>query len=538
MLIGGDTVVHTIRSHAASRADDIALVFSKAEGHEEVLTYGELDRRARAFALRLTARAGPGDPVLLMMRSDAASVTALVACLYAGVLCAPVPIPARNGNTDRLRSIAAASGAVAVIAPADASALASVLPALVWLSVDEAADSRDWAPSGTHGSSSAIVQYTSGSTGMPKGVLLTHANILANLEMLRHAFHVDDTSRFASWLPLFHDMGLAMLLMPLHFGVPGVLMPPLAFLRRPLRWLQAVDRHGATITGAPNFAYEACVGRIADADRAGLDLSRLTLAFCGAEPVRRATMRRFAERFAPNGFRAATLYPCYGMAEAVCFVSGGFLPTDADPASPVGCGSPGIGSTIAIVDPRTGDACEDGESGEIWVHGPHVGAGYLGLREATRATFGATLPNRVAHAYLRTGDLGFLRGGELTITGRLKDIIIHRGTNLHAADIEATVAACHPEFGAVGAAFPWEVDGTEHVVVVQEVARGRETADEAVLHAAALDAVARQHGVRLHDLVLVRAGRIPKTSSGKVRREACRTLYADGTFRSESGATP
>lgn len=535
---GAETIVHAIRAHALRRPDETALVFTRGEGADERLTYRALDRRAEAFAAGLRATLGPGALVLLPMRSDARSVVALCACLYAGLPCAPVPLPPRQGSLRRLQATAAASACAAVIVPDDAAHTASALPGVPVLSEDGACAVPHAPLARPHGPDLALVQYTSGSAAEPKGVLLTHANIAANLAMLRQAFRVEASDRYASWLPLFHDMGLAMLLMPLQFGVPGTLMPPLTFLRRPERWLQMVDRHGATITGAPNFAFEACARRVGEADLAALDLSRLRLAFCGAEPVRRATMRLFARRFRPAGFRPSALYPCYGMAEAVTFVSGGHLALDPDEpagpegrAPPVSCGAPAAGSEVAIVDPDTGEPLPDGTAGEIWVAGPHVGLGYLGAPEATRAGFGARLRPCTGRTYLRTGDLGVRDANGLTVTGRIKDIVIQRGANIHAVDIEAAVAACHPGFGAVGAAFAWEADGSEQVVLVHEAARGAEAPARAGMLRAALDAVAFHEGVRLHDLVLVRPGSLPKTSSGKVRRDACRDLYATNTLK-------
>lgn len=539
MSLVPDTIVAAIRAHAHLRPNATALVFARGEDDAETLTYGQLDRRARRLGGRLRATAAPDAPVLLLMRSDVDSVVALYACLYAGLPCAPVPLPGRNGSVRHLRAIVAASGCTVAVAPADAEHLALGFPDLTILSQDAAGGESDWLPEEPSSESLAIVQYTSGSAAEPKGVLLTHGNIAANLQMLRSAFAVGPGDVYASWLPLFHDMGLAMLLMPLHFGVRGHLMPPLSFLRRPALWLRQVDRSGATITGAPNFAYETCARRIGDTDLEDLDLSRLRLAFCGAEPIRLATMRRFARRFAAAGFRSSALYPCYGMAEAVTFVSGGYFraegwtgETDARAeAAPVSCGPPAPGTQIVVVDPRMRTLLADGEVGEIWIAGPQVGAGYLGLPAATRACFGARLDAFPGRDFLRTGDLGFLTDGELTITGRLKDIIVYRGTNIHPADVEATIAACHAGFGDIGAAFAWTIDGAEHVVLVHEETRGLEGRSRDGMRRAAFDAAAFHHGVRLHDLVLVRPGSIPKTSSGKVRRDACRRLYAQGALR-------
>lgn len=535
------TIVHALHAHARALPDKAAMTFSRGADDGETLTYGALDRQARVLGARLRGAIEPGGLALLPMRSDAPSVVALLACLYAGVPCAPVPLPGRNGSVRHLQAIAAVARPALVVAPPDALHLAQALPDMKILHEGDGDGDGEpgWHPEAPSGGDLAIVQYTSGSAAEPKGVLLSHDNIAANLDMLRKSFAVGPRDAYASWLPLFHDMGLAMVLMPLHFGVPGHLMPPLAFLRRPALWLRQVARSGATITGAPNFAYAMCAERIGDADLEGLDLGRLRLAFCGAEPVRLATMRQFSRRFAVTGFRAEALYPCYGMAEAVTFVSGGYLRDgltvsmegSGDEAALVSCGSPAPGTQVAIVDPGTAIRRPDGETGEVWVAGPQVGKGYRGMPEATRACFGARLDAFPGVDFLRTGDLGFLAGGELTITGRLKDVIVHRGINIHAADVEAAVTACHAGFGDVGAAFAWAVEGVEQIVLVHEAARGGEVPTRGGMRRAALDAVAFHHGVRLYDFVLVRPGSLPKTSSGKIRRDACRTLYTQGALR-------
>lgn len=526
-------------AHAADRPAEVALILTDGRtGVETRLTFGELDRRVRAFAAILSAAVPEDEPLLALIRSDIDSVVTLLACFYAGVICIPLPLPGRGTSLERLAAVASASRASVAVAPAGMAELRHALPECRWLAVEGVIAGSGWTPSRQDPARLALVQYTSGSTRAPRGVALTHLNMVANLEMLRTAFSVDRSSLFASWLPLFHDMGLAMLLMPLYFGVTGVLMPPLSFLRDPIGWLRMVDSYSATITGAPNFAYETCLRRVSDEAVGSLDLSRCRLAFCGAEPVRRSTMLGFARRFRPSGFRPTALYPCYGMAEAVCFVSGGFLlPSDeaeaiaeAGPSAAVSCGRPACGSSVVVVGPDGGLAPEGG-IGEIWIAGPHVGAGYWQSPEETRDVFGATLAADDGRSFLRTGDLGFMTGGELTVTGRLKDVIIHRGAKIHAADVEALVASADPGFGEVGAAFGQMIDGSERLVVIHEAARGRTASPTPEMLAAAEDAIASQYGLRLHDLVVVRAGSLPKTSSGKVRREQCRRLYEAGGFR-------
>lgn len=533
------TIVETLRDHARERPNDPAIIFAEAAHDEAVLTFGALDRRARALGARLRRDVEADTLVMLPMRSDARSVVALFGCLYAGRPCAPVPLPGRNGSIRHLQAIVAASGSTVAVVPPDAVArLSEPLKGLTILIEDDEGPEGNWQFDLPNGGDLAIVQYTSGSAAEPKGVMLSHGNIAANLEMLRVAFAIKSDDIYASWLPLFHDMGLAMLLMPICFGVPGHLLPPLSFLRRPARWLQMLAETGATITGAPNFAFQLCVDRVEDADLANLDLRRVRIAFCGAEPIRRSTMRRVGERLSGTGFRAAALYPCYGMAEAVTLVSGGHLRDDpaTDVARPVSCGRPAQGTTIAVIDRDTGVPRADGVIGEIWVAGPQVGAGYYGMAAATTRDFGARLATMPHLAFLRTGDLGFMTSGEITITGRTKDVLIYRGTNLHAVDLEAVVAASHPGFGHTGAAFIHDDGETERMIVVQEATRGGQPPDLNDMHLAAGRALAFHFGLRLHDLVIVRPGSIPKTSSGKVRREACRDLYARGQLRFAGGS--
>lgn len=537
--------VNALERHAAERPGHIALVFLGPDGAPlDELSWGDLRARARRFAAWLVQQPRPGDAVLLLIRPEAASVVALLGCFYAGVACAPAPTPGVNGSLRKLSAFATASGAGLVAAHGRIEPLRDAAPSLTWIDADaalpESPAGRSDALVQVPDDAVALVQFTSGSTSAPKGVELTHAHIVANLEMLRLAFGVDADSRFASWLPLFHDMGLAMLLMPLYFGVTGVLMPPLTFVRRPARWLRMVDAHRATITGAPNFAYELCLSRIDEAEAATLDLSSLHVAFCGAEPVRRSTMAAFAERFASQGLDPGAMYPCYGLAEAVTFVSGGRLfetaadVRAADSGSTAPCGRAAAGSSVVVVDPATSELVQEGGCGELWVSGPHVGRGYRDLPQESAEVFRARLGG-CERLYLRTGDLGRLDAqGRLILVGRAKDVLIHRGENIHAADLEAAVAASHPGFGPAGAAFSTTVGDGEGAVVVQEAARGG-GGDLRAMRAAALEAVAAEHGLRLHELVLVRPGALPKTTSGKVRRQEAQDLYLRGEIQNLFG---
>ena len=526
--------VETIRSHARSRGSNVALVFTSGSPERTMLTYEALDARACAFAEKLAQACPGGGHVLLPMTSDPLSVVALLGCLYAGLACAPVPLPTGEAGARRLSALAASPTCAALVTwPEHHSRLAAVDAKIVV--IDERTDpDSSHCPPVVPGECLALIQYTSGSISDPKGVMLTHANIAANLEMLRHSFAVRPEERFASWLPLFHDMGLAMLLMPLYFGCRGILMPPTSFIRDPARWFDVISTDGATITGAPNFAYELSARRVPAATIRRLDLSRLRLAFNGAEPVRGSTMRLFSEHFAEAGFRSAAFFPCYGLAEAVTFVSGGYLDdedlTAWEDASASGrsthSGSAAAGTTIVIADAGL-LSLPNGTVGEICVAGPHVGSGYLDRPDLTEETFGIHLDGHHGLPFLRTGDLGFIQGGRLTITGRVKDVIVHRGVNLHAVDVEDVVASSHPALGEA-AAFATEQDGTEGLLVVQEITRGAVVDDPRSVLRAAEEAMALHFGVRPSDVFLVRAGAIPRTTSGKVRRDRCRRLHEAG----------
>jgi myxalamid-type polyketide synthase MxaB len=376
-------------------------------------------------------------------------------------------------------------------------------------------------------------------------VVVSHANLLHNSALIHRAFRHGPESRGVIWLPPYHDMGLiGGLLQPLYGGFPVVLLSPGAFIQRPLRWLQAVSRYRATTSGGPSFAYELCVERTTPEQRAGLDLSSWRLAFNGSEPVRHDTLERFARAFAPWGFRAEAFYPCYGLAEATLLVSGAgpaaptvrwfhvraleqnrivsVAPRAPDAKALVSCGTV-IAGECAVVDPESGRRCSAEQVGEVWLRGPSVAGGYWHRPDETRAVFQARLDNG-SGPFLRTGDLGFLRDGELYITGRLRDLIIIRGTNYYPQDIERTVELCHPALRPGGAAFSFEEDSRECLAVVQEIDFER-AQDPGAVFGAARAAVATEHELQVDAIVLVRAGRIPRTSSGKVQRHACRHAF-------------
>jgi acyl-CoA synthetase (AMP-forming)/AMP-acid ligase II len=555
-----DTLVDLLRWRALRQPLDRACTWLEdGETREVHLTYGQLDRKARAVAAHLRERTRPGDRILLAYPAGLDYVAAFFGCLYAGAVAVPVYPPRPNRSLGRLQAVihdarpAAALTSGAVLAQVDACrADAPLLQQLPWLdtaTLDENAAGA-WSPPALGRDSLAFLQYTSGSTAVPKGVMVTHGNLQVNERMIQESFEHDAGTVAVGWLPLYHDMGLiGNLLQPLYLGTRVVLLSPFAFLQRPRRWLEAISRHRATTSGAPNFAYDLCARRTPPEVRDTLDLSCWRVAYVGAEPVRAATLELFAETFAPCGFRRSAFLGCYGLAEATLFVTGArpaqalaveaealeqdrvVLAANQDPHARtlVSCGRPGAGTQVVIVDPQTNLSLPPGRVGEVWVRGPQVAHGYWGNPAATRDVFHGRLAGQDEGPFLRTGDLGFLRDGELFVTGRLKDLIIVDGRNHYPQDFEWTVERSHPALRPHGgAAFAVERDNAERLVVVHELERhGLGVPREEIL-AAARKAVAAEHDVALFDLQLLRPGSLPKTSSGKVQRSLCRDLYLRG----------
>jgi len=504
------------------------------EDDERTLHYAELDLRVRAVAARLQALGLAGERVLLLFPPGLDYPVALLGCLAAGAVAVPAYPPTGSRGVPRLQAILADCAPRCILTTAALRPVVERLEvAALCLEIDsiEVAKADGYRKAGLTADTLAFLQYTSGSTGTPKGVMVSHGNLVANEKIIQEAIRSDESSVMVSWLPLYHDMGLiGGLLHPLWLGSSCVLMAPLHFLQRPLRWLKAISRYGGVVSGAPNFAYELCARKIAPEDLAGLDLSRWRVAFNGAEPVRAEALERFAEAFAPAGFRSSSFLPCYGLAETTLMVSGSrFHPEVTVYAADasrrlVSCGGIPSGVDLRIVDPSTRLPTE-GE-GEVWVAGATVTHGYWNLPEATAETFHARLADGQG-PYLCTGDLGVLRGGELFITGRIKDLIIIRGRNLYPQDVEWTAARSHPAARPdCGAAFTVDTGGEERLVLVQEVAfRGADLGEVAT---AIRRAVAEEHEVPVSALVLVKPGGVPKTTSGKIQRRECRQLFLTG----------
>ena len=545
------------------------------------ISYAELDRRARAIAARLIATGAAGEPVLLIFPPGIDYICALFACLYAGAIALPAypPDPFRLARSlPRLQGIVRHAGVTralttSIVLDSFSELLAGdpQLSRLAWLATDAVPAELAilWRAPAIRPESVALLQYTSGSTGEPKGVTLTHANLLHNLERIRQAFGHTAESRGVVWLPPYHDMGLiGGILQPLYAGFPVWLMSPATFLRRPLRWLDAISRVGATTSGGPDFAYDLCVRKVTADQRSRLDLSHWAVAFNGSEPIRAQTLDRFFDAFGPCGFRKQAFFPCYGLAEGTLMVTGGTQlsgaraveierkaleqhraavqaqsagdSTPRDTLKVVGCGS-AAPQRLEIVDPDTRRRCQPDHIGEIWIAGPSVAAGYWRDPAATAHTFGAVVADSGEGPYLRTGDLGFLHEGQLHVTGRLKDVIIVRGRNHYPHDIEQTAQECHPILRpGCGAVFTVETADTDQVVLAQEVRAETPSEIDLDLNAvvsAIRRAVVGEHNLRLHTVLLLCARTLPKTSSGKVRRSACRAAFLSGELSPHNGPT-
>jgi 8-amino-7-oxononanoate synthase len=561
---GPRSLVELVRHRATNEGDNLAFRFLvDGESEEQLFTYADLDRKARAVAAWLEMHNLKGQRALLLFPAGLDFVASFYGCLYAGVVAVPAYPPRMNRSLDRIQSIA--EDAEARVALTTQSVLERVQPLLdqtpdlkqlKWLAMDCLPEGieNQWEDPQVSGNSLAFLQYTSGSTGTPKGVMLTHSNLLHNCSLISQAFELTRSCSGVFWLPSYHDMGLVGgILQPIYYGRPNVLMSPMSFLQRPFRWLQAISRYRGVVSGGPNFAYDLCVRKITPEQRAKLDLSCWTLAFNGAEPVRSETLERFAETFEPCGFRREAFYPCYGLAEATLLVSGGYkqdppvvrsfnskalenrevvgIPSHETGARKlVGAGQQLSGEKIVIVNPETLTRCAPNEVGEIWVSSPSIAQGYWRRTEETRYCFHARLADTGEGPFLRTGDLGFFQHNELFVAGRLKDLIIIRGLNHYPHDIELTVersdAGIRP---GCGAAFTVENDEDQHLVIVYEIERHPQTEPPAICEAIRRD-VSREHELQVSAIRLVKAGSIPKTSSGKIQRHACRNAFLDGSL--------
>ena len=563
-LAAAHTLIDVLTGHSLTQPDAVAYTFLvDGERIESQMTYGELDRRARAIGATLQARGAVGERVMLLYPSGLDYIAAYMGCLYAGSVAVPMFPPHRKRSGERLQTVVADAQAAFAFTTEELLPQAEAwrqhtpgLKALDWIAtdaIDDAAATAWNAPALTP-DDIAFLQYTSGSTSAPKGVMVSHGNLMHNQRVLQHACKHSAETVCVSWLPLYHDLGLiGKALHTLYLGGHCVLMTPAAFLQRPVRWLQAISDFQAHYSAGPNFAYDLCVQKVTGEQRAAMDLSSWRIALSGAEPIRSETLHRFAETFAPCGFRPETFYPAYGLAEATLLVTGSqthvrpivqtlqkqalaqhrIEPAEAsgaDAQTLVGCGQSQLEQQLRIVDPATCRPCAPGQVGEVWVAGPSVANGYWNNPAATAQTFHAYVANDDARTgpYLRTGDLGYLCDDELFVTGRIKDMMIIRGNNHYPQDIEATMEQSHAALRpGYGAAFSVEVDGEERLVVVQELERTYRSAlsskgDLREVTSAIRQAIAEGHGLQPHAILLLRTGSVPKTTSGKIQRQACK----------------
>ena len=589
-----DNLVDLLCWRASAQTDQILYRFlADGEVEDRQITYGQLDCAARAIAASLQVPIPVGERALLLYAPGIDFVAAFFGCLYAGVIAVPVypPNPSRpDRGLEKLTAIALNSGARLALTTSPIMAVKDYLFAnspklqsLEWLATDLVAEefAEKWSRPEVSGETLALLQYTSGSTAAPKGVIVSQANLLDNQRMIQTAFKSNRRCIGVSWLPMYHDMGLiGTTLQPLYAGYPCVFMSPVDFVQCPFRWLSAISNYRGTTSGGPSFAYDLCVRKVTAEQMEQLDLSCWDLAFNGGEPVRSETMDAFAEKFAACGFRKEAFYPCYGLAEGTLFVTGGLkrqaprcldvsarmlmnhravqaLPESSDVRTLVSCGTTWLGQRVLIVDPETVCGCPPGKIGEIWLAGPSVAHGYWGQAEVTQETFQAFTSDTGDGPFLRTGDLGFLKDGELFVTGRRKDLLIIHEKHYYPQDIELLVEKCHSaiRFGC-SAVFSVPVHDEERLVVVAEVERSYQrgydpdfrqgsTSNQDVRRvwesASSADeekspylqeivstirrAVATEHGLPLHAVVLLKPATIPKTSSGRIQRHLCRSGY-------------
>lgn len=557
------TLVELLRWRAQTEPHKTAYNYlGDGERTTKRLTYQDLDQQARAIASRLQTLTYPGERALLLYPPGLDYVAAFFGCLYAGVVAVPAYPPRANRPSSRIQAMVADAQATVMLTTSQIRATVeqrlqpeTQFQMRHWLATDhiDSGESDHWREPPLRADALAFLQYTSGSTNTPRGVMISHDRLLYNLTQVQERLQIHREDIGVSWTPLYHDMGLISgVLQPLSAGIPLVLLSPAAVAERPIRWLQAISHYRATMSGGPNFAYQFCLDRTTADERAQLDLSSWRLAFCGAEPVRATTLEQFAKTFAPHGFRRSSFYPAYGLAEATLVVTigeGAVAPTLCTVKRPdiehhhvvevasnlehrqtfVGCGRSLPGQQVAIVDPDSLTRCPPGRVGEIWVAGPSIAQGYWKRPEETQAIFQAHLADTGEGPFLRTGDLGFLNDGELFITGRLKDLIVLRGLNYYPQDIEETAAQSHTALQPDGgAAFSIVVAGEEELVLVHEVKRSHRNVDVGEVARAIRLAIAAEQEIAVYAVVLVRPGTIPRTSSGKTQRGLCRAAFLDG----------
>ncbi|MBE9211735.1 fatty acyl-AMP ligase [Plectonema cf. radiosum LEGE 06105] len=560
------TLVDILRYRAIHQPEQTAYIFLQ-DGEKNLvsITYQKLSKRTQLIAQNLQSICPAGSNALLLYPPGLDFIEAFFACLYAGVVAIPAYPPRLNQSLSRLQAIIVDAQPTLVLTTQFLMSKLQQkfkefehLQTLDLLATNNINNDlvQEWQQPVINNDTLSFLQYTSGSTGKPKGVMVSHGNLLHNLECIKQAFELTSESVSVTWLPSFHDMGLIDgILEPLYTGYIGILMPPTSFLQQPIRWLQAISNYKATHSGSPNFGYDLCIRKITREQQQTLDLSTWHSAYNGSEPIKQETLENFTAKFQSNGFCAKYFYPCYGLAESTLIVSGGLINNEpiycqinADSLENnqavvtskevektrllVGCGRGWLDTKILIVDPVSLKNCAPAQIGEILVSGSSVAQGYWNRPQETKEIFQAYLVDTGEGPFLRTGDLGFIKDGELYITGRLKDVIIIRGRNYYPQDIEFTAEQTHPalSFGC-GAAFVADFKGQERLIIANEVERSYlKKLNITEIEGNIREAVAREHELQVYAVLLLKPASIPKTSSGKIQRHACRNKFLNGTL--------
>jgi acyl-CoA synthetase (AMP-forming)/AMP-acid ligase II len=566
------SLVQLLQEKAIANPQKIAYRFLQ-NGTTEAgcLTYQELNLQARAIASKLQSLVSPSSRALLVYSYDAGLefVAAFMGCLYADVIAVTTTPPHHGKDLAKLAQRITSSEAEIILTTEDLIqnvkgklganlGLVKEFKQIKWLTTNNLALAlaEDWKQPIIKPDTLAFLQYTSGSTGNPKGVMVTHENILYNQEVIRQGFAHTDSTIVVGWLPLFHDMGLiGNVLQPLYLGTESILMSPVSLAQQPFEWLKAITYYQATTSGGPNFAYDLLCLKATAEKLAELDLSSWSIAFSGAETVRAETIERFSHIFANCGFKKSAFYPCYGMAETTLFITGGLKTEEpvikyVDGASLaenkvievisnasgskaiVSCGKTWLDTEVMIVNPDSLTQCNTDTVGEIWVRGSGVSQGYWQQLEETKNTFQASLANTKEEKFLRTGDLGFFADGELYLTGRLKEVMIFWGRYCYPQHIEQTVQKSHPALRVnAGAAFAIDRGDAEKLVIVQEVERSYlRSLNVSEIITAICQAVGEEHEVEVDAISLIKTGSIPKTSSGKIQRRGCAKQFLENSL--------
>ncbi|MEE4255703.1 MAG: AMP-binding protein [Bacteroidales bacterium] len=559
-IFPAETMVELLLKHAENIPEKVVYTLLEDGINEKAsITYAEMVRKAKAIAASLLKGGKKGDRVLLLFPTGINFITAFYGCFFAGMIAVPTYPPKRNKANERFRSIVSDSKPTFIITTDDIRSdlekynmLDGLHPIDEILIYDEIAPeiATEWKDPGIKADDLALLQYTSGSTGTPNGVMVDHANIIHNSEFIKQSFGFDDQSVGVNWLPNFHDMGLiGCLIQAAYLGGSNVIIPPLAFMKSPANWFRAITKYRATTGGGPNFAYDYCLEKTTDEELSEFDLGSLRTMYCGAEPIRQTTLAAFTDRFRKANFKASQFFPVYGMAESVLIVTGGDYKADpvyftidakaseerqVKPATAgresrvlTACGYPWLGMEVVIIDPETKKPAPQGFIGEVWARGPSVARGYWNDKERTNYTFRAYIEGTGDGPWLRTGDLGFIHEGQLYISGRIKDLIIIRGSNFFPNDIEHSIEQCHAALRQnASVAFSADINGQERLVVLAEVERTHiRDLDEDGVFEAIRQSIMEEHAIQPYAICLLRTGSAEKTSSGKIRRFAMKQAW-------------